>query len=132
MGTWLEKLEKHSYEPSEDAPEKVDEKELGGGDDDDDDDAGDGGDDDKKEIKDVGYIDATAYLSKIETPKIEVSYVESSDKVEDCKVEDFNTKESAISEHVKVDDSANNKSNQQLYVTNNCDINIFKMKLGAV
>ncbi|XP_075984626.1 pseudouridine synthase 1 isoform X2 [Anticarsia gemmatalis] len=37
MANWLEKLNMHSYEPSENEPEKTDEKELIGGDDDDDD-----------------------------------------------------------------------------------------------
>ncbi|KAH9642567.1 hypothetical protein HF086_011160 [Spodoptera exigua] len=53
IALWLEKLSNHSYEPSEDVPEKIDEKELAAGDDDDDFDdvAEDEGDDEKSESK---------------------------------------------------------------------------------
>lgn len=113
MELWLEKLERHSYEPSEEVPVETEvEKELGGGDDDD--------DDDILEIKNGGSEDSRNNL----TSKIEVSYEEpsevKSDKVEDINVEstvtDTNVKskieESALNESVTVDDSVNSKTSQ--------------------
>ncbi|XP_035453161.2 pseudouridylate synthase 1 homolog isoform X1 [Spodoptera frugiperda] len=71
MAMWLEKLSNHSYEPSEDVPEKIDEKELAGGDDDDDfdEEADDEGDDGKKESKNNSTVVTTAEESNLENGK---------------------------------------------------------------
>lgn len=71
MAMWLEKLSNHSYEPSEDVPEKIDEKELAGGDDDDDfdEEADDEGDDEKKETKNNSTVVTTAEESNLENGK---------------------------------------------------------------
>lgn len=58
MGIWLEKLGGHSYEPSEDAPEKDDEKELAGDDDDDDEDLDDDCDGKNTEVVSCENVDS--------------------------------------------------------------------------
>uniref|UniRef100_A0A2A4JVY4 Pseudouridylate synthase 1 homolog n=1 Tax=Heliothis virescens TaxID=7102 RepID=A0A2A4JVY4_HELVI len=85
MATWLEKLRQHSYEPSEDNQEKVDEKELVGDDDDDGDVDDDGDGDDDKNINKNG-----------ETAEV---------KADDGKIEEVN-------KEGKIDDSVNNKTDQ--------------------
>ncbi|XP_022815592.1 tRNA pseudouridine synthase A isoform X2 [Spodoptera litura] len=67
MALWLEKMSNHSYEPSEDVPEKIDEKELAaGGDDDDDIDEEDEGDDEKNDRKNSNTVVSTAAQSNME------------------------------------------------------------------
>lgn len=82
MATWLEKLSKHSYEPSEENLEKGDEKELAG-DDDDDADLDDDCDDDKNVSKDCDTAEVKAGENKIEELNDEGKIDESANKKTD-------------------------------------------------